>query len=155
MPAIDDDGVVLWESNVIVRYLAASRGRRDLLPVDPGSRARIESWMDWQASDFNNSWRGAFMGLVRRNPAHQDPVAIGRSAAAFNAMVAIVDTRLGETGAYVAGPAFTVADIAIGLSLHRWYSTPIERPGLAHVGRYYARLCERAGFRQYGRDGGP
>lgn len=155
VPAIDDGGVVLWESNVIVRYLCASRGRQDLLPVDPAARARIESWMDWQASDFNNSWRGAFMGLVRRNPAFRDPAAIERSATAFNAMMAIVDGRLGETGAHIAGPAFTAADIAIGLSVHRWYSTPIDRPRLTHVERYYAQLCERPGFRRYGRDGGP
>lgn len=155
VPAIDDGGTVLWESNVIVRYLAASRGRTDLLPGDPAARARVESWMDWQASDFNNSWRGAFMGLVRRNPAFRDPAAIDRSSAAFNAMVAIVDGRLAETGAYIAGSAFTVADIAIGLSIHRWYSTPIDRPRLDHVERYYGQLCERPGFRRHGRGGGP
>lgn len=155
VPAIDDAGTVLWESNVIVRYLAASRGRTDLLPVEPAARARIKSWMDWQASDFNNSWPIAFQGLVRRNPEYQDPVVIGRSTAAFSAFVAIVDGELGRTGGYVAGDAFTVADIAIGLSIHRWLSTPFDKPVLARVERYYERLCERPGFRRYGRDGGP
>ena len=36
VPVIDDDGRIIWESNVIVRYLAASRGRADLLPVQVG-----------------------------------------------------------------------------------------------------------------------
>lgn len=155
VPVIDDDGLVLWESNVIVRYLAASRGRLDLIPADPARRARIESWMDWQASDFNNSWRVAFQGLVRRNPDFQDPVAIARSAASFATMAAIVDAQLARTGAYIAGAGFTVADIAIGLSIHRWFATPIERPRLDHLDRYYDRLCSRPGFRRYGRDGGP
>ncbi len=31
VPVLDDGGVVVWESNVIVRYLASSRGRGDLL----------------------------------------------------------------------------------------------------------------------------
>ena len=155
VPVIDDDGVVLWESNVIVRYLAASRGRLDLVPADPARRARIESWMDWQASDFNNSWRVAFQGLVRRNPDFQDPVAIARSAASFAAMAAIVDAQLARTGAYIAGASFTVADVAIGLSIHRWFATPVERPRLENLDRYYDLLCSRPGFRRYGRDGGP
>ncbi len=76
IPVIDDDGVVVWESNTIVRYLAASRGRTDLLPTQPAARAHVEQWMDWQGSDFNNSWRVAFQGLVRKNPAFQDRDAI-------------------------------------------------------------------------------
>lgn len=155
VPSIDDDGVMLSESNAIVRYLAASRGRGDLLPPDPAARARVEMWMDWQASDFNNSWRVAFQGLVRKNPALQDPAAIERSMSAFSRMVGIVDAQLARSGGYICGPRFTVADIAIGLSIHRWRATPCERPALANVDDYYARLSERPGFRRYGRDGGP
>ena len=39
VPTIEDDGFVLWESNVIVRYLAASHGAGTLWPVDPRARA--------------------------------------------------------------------------------------------------------------------
>jgi len=155
VPVIDDDGTILWESNTIVRYLAASRARRDLLPDDPIQRARIEMWMDWQVSDFNNSWRVAFQGLVRQNPDHQDTGAIERSLSTFAGMVAIVEAHLAKTGDYICGPQFCVADISMGLSIHRWRSIPASKPGFAHVDRYYDRLCERAGFRQYGRDGGP
>lgn len=155
VPVIDDNGVVIWESNVIVRYLATSRGRIDLLPTDAAARAHIEQWMDWQASDFNNSWRIAFQGLVRRNPDFQDPAVIERSARVFSDMVGIVDRQLARTGAYIAGEMFTIADIAIGLSIHRWRSTPIQHPKLPNADRYYDLLLERPGFQKYGRDGGP
>jgi len=155
VPVVDDDGVIVWESNVIVRYLAASRGRFDLAPQEPARRARVESWMDWQGSDLNNSWRVAFQGLVRGNPDFQDRAAIARSAAEFSKLIAIIDAQLAETDAYICGDAFTVADIAIGLSICRWLATPIERPRLDRVARYYERLCTRSGFRRYGRDGGP
>ena len=155
IPVIDDDGTVVWESNVIVRYLAASRGRFDLLPSEPAPRARVEQWMDWQASDFNNSWRVCFQALVRRNPAFQDKAAIDASADLFNRMVGIIDAELAGTGGYIAGDNFTVADIAIGLSLHRWQSVPMPRPRYANVERYLGRLSERAGFGRYGRDSGP
>ena len=155
VPVIDDDGKVVWESNVIVRYLATSRGRTDLLPGEPAARARVEQWMDWQASDFNNSWRVCFQGLVRRNPAFQDKGAIDASVDLFNRMVGVVDAELGRTGAYIAGESFTVADIVIGLSLHRWQSVPMPRPQCTNVERYLVRLLERPGFARYGRDSGP
>lgn len=155
VPVIDDDGTVVWESNVIVRYLAARHDRADLLPSDPSQRAHVEQWMDWQASDFNNSWRVPFQALVRNNPDFQDAAAIEKSARLFSKMVGIIDAQLRRTGAYIAGEHFTVADIAIGLSIHRWRSTPITRPSYRHVDRYYDLLLERSGFRRYGRDGGP
>jgi glutathione S-transferase len=155
VPVIDDDGVVIWESNTIVRYLATSRGSTNLLPIQPAARARVEQWMDWQVSDFNNSWRGVFQGLVRKNPAFQDPVAIDVSMRQFSAMVGIVDAQLGRTGAFIAGDSFTAADIAIGLSLRRWHSIPLTLPRFLNVERYYERLLSRSGFQKYGRDSGP
>ncbi len=155
VPVIDDDGKIIWESNVIIRYLATSRGRTDLLPTELAARARVEQWMDWQASDFNNSWRVVFQALVRRNPAFHDEAAIAASADLFNRMVGIVDAELARTGGYIAGDRFTVADIAIGLSLHRWRSVPMPRPQYARVDQYAERLLQHSGFVRHGRDGGP
>jgi glutathione S-transferase len=155
VPVIDDGGNIVWESNTIARYLAASRGGGELLPTDPIRRAHIEMWMDWQASDFNNSWRVAFQGLVRKNPDYQAASAIEQSMVSFSRMVAIVDAQLARSGGYICGAQFSLADIPIGLSIQRWRSIPADKPRLNFVDQYYERLCERAGFRQYGRDGGP
>ena len=149
IPVIDDDGVVIWESNTIVRYLASSRGRADLLPTQPAARAQVEQWMDWQGSDFNNSWRVPFQGLVRKNPAFQDRAAIDASIVQLNAMVGIVDAQLGRTGGHIASDTFTVADIAIGLSLRRWKSIPMTHPSFPNVARYYELLSSRSGFKRY------
>jgi glutathione S-transferase len=155
VPVIDDGGVVVWESNVIVRYLATSRGRTDLAPSEPAARAHVEQWMDWQASDFNNSWRVPFQALVRHDPAFQDPAAIEASIELLNHLIGIIDTQLGRTGACIAGEHFTLADIVIGLSLQRWRSIPMSRPHYPNVERYHERLLQRVGFQRYGRDGGP
>lgn len=155
VPVIDDDGTIVWESNAIIRYLAGRQRRVDLLPTDPAARAQVEKWMDWQVSDFNNSWRVAFQGLVRMHPAHQDRTAIDDSIAAFSRMVAIVDGRLAASGGHICGAQFSLADIPIGLSIHRWYAIPAQKPRFIHVDRYYDRLCERPGFRLHGRNAGP
>jgi len=154
VPTLVDGDMVSWESNTILRYLSALHAPQ-LSGATPAEKTQVERWMDWQASEFNNSWRFAFQALVRKNPAFQDPVAIANSVQLFTVMVGIVDSQLGLTGAYMAGEQFTVADIPIGLAIHRWFSTPIPRPTFGNVDRYYQLLLDRSGFRRYGRDGGP
>jgi len=154
IPVLEDDGQIFWESNSIVRYLAAREGRTDLLPSAPAERAQVEKWMDWQVSDFNNTWRYVFQATVRKNPNFQDEKQIAASWEQFCANVQVLDRELARTGAYIAGQSFTCADIVIGLSIHRWKSIPLSRPDLPAVEAYYKLLCEREGFRVYGRDGG-
>ena len=146
VPVLVDGETVLWESNTICRYLAASARRTDLLPAGPAERARVEQWMDWQATELNTAWRWAFMGLVRKSPEHSDPSAIAASTRAWNEMMTLLDRQLDKTGAFVTGAELTVADIGLGLSTHRWLMTPIERPALPAVDAYYERLCARPAF---------
>jgi glutathione S-transferase len=155
VPVLRDGDFVLWESNSICRYLAAREGRVDLLPADPRGHAVVEHWMDWQATELNNAWRHAFMGLVRQSPAHSDAAAIAQSVAEFHRHMAMLDAQLQHTGAFATGPQFTLADVVLGLSVHRWHSIPMERPRLPAVAAYYERLTERPGFRLHGRNGMP
>jgi glutathione S-transferase len=148
VPVMVDGDVVLWESNTICRYLAASAGRDDLLPSAPSERARVEQWMDWQATELNSAWRYAFMGLVRQSESYADPEAIAASARAWNEMMMLLDRQLAATGAFAVGPKLTLADIVLGLSTHRWLMTPIGRPSLRAVEAYYARLSQRPAFVQ-------
>ncbi len=157
VPVIQDGDFVLWESNSIIRYLAAQYGGQALYPAEPTLRARVDQWMDWQATDLNRSWSYAFMALARQSPAHQDAASIAASCQAWALYMGILDTRLAQTGAYVAGEAFSLADIPIGLSVNRWFATPFgpahEKPTLPAVSAYYDRLAAREGYRLYGRNG--
>jgi glutathione S-transferase len=155
VPVIRDGAFVLWESNAICRYLASRHGRGDLLPTEIDRRALVEQWMDWQATELNNAWRYAFMALVRRSPAHEDPAAIEASVRSWNCHMSLLDAQLGRTGAFVTGSSFTLADIVLGLSVNRWLLTPLERPDLRCVAAYHDRLSAREGFLMHGRNGMP
>jgi len=155
VPVVLDAGQALWESNTICRYLAAKHGRTDLLPADPLARAQVEKWMDWQATEFNNSWRYAFMALMRRSPQHTDTNAIAASIADWNRHAAIVDAHLAATGGYMAGAAFTLADVVIGLSVQRWLAAPLHHPDLPALAAYVERLRAREGFLLHGCNGMP
>jgi glutathione S-transferase len=146
VPVVRDGDLVLWESNTICRWLAAEAGRTDLLPSAPRARADVERWMDWQAGDLNTAWRYAFMGLVRKSAEHQDGAAIATSVAAWNRLMTMLDAQLQRSSAFVIGDGFTLADIVLGLSTHRWLATPIERPALPTLQAWYGRLRGRAVF---------
>jgi glutathione S-transferase len=155
VPVLVDGDVVLWESNTICRYLAGREQRADLLPTAPAARARVEQWMDWQATELNSAWRYAFMSLVRLSPQHQDALALQTSVAEWNRLMALLDRQLESSDAFVTGAAFTLADIVLGLSAHRWRMTPMDRPSLPAVDTWLARLNEREGFRLHGNNGTP
>lgn len=146
--------LLLRESHAICRYLAARERRHDLLPdaaQAPAARAEVEQWMDWMATELNNAWRPAFMGLVRKSPAHQDPAAIAASTREWNRQMGFLELALRRTGAFVTAQGFTLADIVLGLATHRWIHTPIEHAELPAVRAYHERLSTRPAFLRHGR----
>ncbi|WP_179404381.1 glutathione S-transferase family protein [Burkholderia guangdongensis] len=149
IPVIQDGDFVLWESNTIIRYLANRHGGESLYPADPQSRARVDQWIDWQSAELNPSWVYAFLGLVRQSPAHGDPAEIERSIKSWTARMTTLNGQIEATGAFVAGKQFSLADIPVALSVHRWFCTPFERPALPAVSDYFARLAERPAFARY------
>lgn len=146
VPVIKDGDFVLWESNTICRYLAAKHGRADLLPIEFKARALVERWMDWMTTELTFAYRYAFVALVRKAPGHDDAGQIAQSVKNWNQQIGILDGQLKATGAYVAGDAFTLADVPVGLAVHRWLYSPIERTDYPAVSAYYERLRARPAF---------
>jgi glutathione S-transferase len=147
VPVLRDGDFVLWESAAIMRYLMDAYGPGDLMPGDPFTRALAEQWFAWQSTDLNGSWVYAVMALVRKLPGHDDAKRIGASLKAWTAKMRMLEARLAQTKAYVAGDAFSFADISMGLSVHRWFGGEFERPDLPAVAAYYERVKERPGAR--------
>ncbi|CAI8968709.1 glutathione S-transferase [Pseudomonas chlororaphis] len=155
VPVLIDDAGALWESNSICRYLTSKVAGQRLLPGEPRARALVEQWMDWQATELNPAWSYAFVALVRQNLDFQDPQRIAAGLRGWNAKMALLEQQLASTGAYVLGEQFSLADIVLGLSVHRWMMTPMERPDFPAVAAYYQRLSERPAFLLHGRNGIP
>ncbi|AWH35001.1 glutathione S-transferase N-terminal domain-containing protein [Stenotrophomonas sp. SAU14A_NAIMI4_8] len=148
VPVLREGDFVLWESNSICRYLAVRAGRDDLLPMQPQARARVEQWMDWQATDLNTAWRAVFMARVRGHADYPDDARAEASLVQWNGLMAMLDAQLAQH-AHVAGDAFTLADIVLGLSTQRWRCTPGDKPALANVAAWFERLRQQPGFAQH------
>ena len=149
VPVIRDGDFVLWESNSICRYLANKHPRAKLLPAEPEARALVEQWMDWQATELNTAWRYCFMALARKSPAHTDAAEIAKSTVEWNRLMSLLDAHFARGGQFVTGEFFTLADILLGLTTHRWLHTPMERPHLDALHGYYQRLSVRPAFRAH------
>jgi glutathione S-transferase len=154
IPTIEDGGLVLWESNTILRYLAAKhadapKARGTLLPADPARRADMERWMDWQLSVLAQPMSTMFWNLIRLPPEKRDAAAVEAARQKAAAAWDILDRHLAER-TYVGGANFTVGDIPVGIMAWRWLHLPIERPaGQAHLNAWIHRLLARPGYQKY------
>jgi glutathione S-transferase len=156
VPAVIDDGVVLRESNTIVRYLASKHNATTLYPTDPVRRADVEQWMDWANYETSISLRGAFLGGVLNEPPWNHPWFIEQGRRQITKEVGQLEAHLTSSGPYITGDAFTIGDIPIGLVVNRWFCLDnFEKPEYPAVARYYERLSTRPAYMRHVRNGLP
>jgi len=147
VPVIEEDGFVLYESNAIVRYLAARDSRGSLWPEDLRKRADADRWMEWQSTSFTPAMRDIFWQLIRTPAEKRDAAAIEASRAECEKLTAILDAHLGRHR-FLTEHGFTAADIVVGCATHRWLNLPTPREPRAHLERWYGELKSRPGSRQ-------
>ena len=146
---VEDDGFSVWESNTIIRYLARSYGTPGFYPDDVRRAAIGEQWMDWQLNSLNDAFTPMFHGLVREAPERRNAEIIEKSRANTQRHLAMVDRHL-QSSRYIAGDAFTVADIPVGIYAYRWYTFEgIARDSLPAFERWYAELQQRPAYRTH------
>jgi glutathione S-transferase len=143
VPVIEDGDFVLWESNAILRYLCAKHSFGDLYPEPLTERADADRWMDWQATELSPAMSKAFIQWIR-TPAHERDLAlIETSVQATLPLVRLLDEHLAGRS-FVCGSRMTMADMAMGCAVHRWFGLPIEQEPLPHLVAWYRRVRDRA-----------
>lgn len=148
VPMIEDGDFVLWESNAIVRYLAAQYGGESALyHRDPQARASADKWMDWTTSTLAGPFRPVFWGVLRTPAEQQDWVQINAAIKAVEKLLVIVDQAL-ASHPYLSGDEFGMGDIPLGCFAYAWFEMPIERAALPHLQAWYERLKQRPAFQK-------
>lgn len=146
VPTIDDDGMILWESNAIVRYLAAKHGLGTLSPDDHGAHADADRWMDWQQTTVLPFMTPIFWGLVRdasEYPRDRIEAAIATGIECWR----ILDDRL-EDRDWIMGDDFTMAEIPLGPMARRWFELVDDRPPMPAFEAWFERLKARPAFNE-------
>lgn len=140
VPSLVDGELTLWESNTILRYLAAKAGS-PLYPDDLAARARIEPWMDWLLASLNDTYVTIFK-LSKAGDAV--PEATGKTLAeALN----LLEGRLAGSP-WLAGEEMTIADICLAPIVHRCLGFPVALPALPALRAWHEKLAARPAFQK-------
>ncbi len=149
VPVIDDGGVIMWESNAIVRYLGAKYGKGTLWPEDPALRVQSDKWMDWCATIYWAAMRPVFWGLVRTPPEKRNLEEIESSRKKAVEALKILDAALAGSD-YISGKTLTIGDIPLGTISWRWFGIKdLERPAFPNVEAWFGRLSAREPFSKH------
>jgi glutathione S-transferase len=148
VPVIEDGGTIVWESNAVVRYLAAKYGAGGLWPEDAARRARADQWMDWLMTRIMPPMAPVFVGLIRTPPEQRDSAGIAAAGQIMTEAWQLLDAHLAATP-YVAGDGLSMADIPLGCACYRYYALDIAPPDMAHLLAWYERLQAREAFREH------
>lgn len=147
VPCLKDGDLILWESNAIVRYLARRYGQWPFAAADAEASASADKSMDWASLSFASPFRDLFWNLVRRPPEQRSESEIKRGEEQCARLMAMADNAL-STSPYLFGESLGIGDVPLGCIAYAWFSLPIERPALANLNGWYARLCERPAYKK-------
>jgi len=146
MPAIVDHDppgggapIALFESGAILIYLAEKTGR--FLPADLRGRHATLQWLMWQMGGLGPmaGQNGHFLLYAPE----RIPYALERYAKEVNRLYGVLDAQLARTGHYVAGDAYTIADMAIFPWIRTHKAQQVRLADFPQVERWYNGLFDR------------
>lgn len=147
VPVIRDGDVTMFESNAIVRYLAARFRAGVLRPAEHKSLAMAEQWMEWAQVNFAPLVSTLFVHRVRSLPENRNTAAADGAEKQAAVAVKIADAWLARHD-WFAGHDFSFGDIVMGALLWRYMGVPCEKPPMPHLMEWLESLQEREAFRR-------
>ena len=149
IPVMQDGDLTMFESQAILRYLAAAYGQDALWPAAPRLRAISDMWMDWVKSsvvpEFNYK---VFWQLVRTSALDRDGSVLRSGIDACALLMRIADDRIARHG-WLSGSSITLSDFAFGVQLYRYYTLDFWKAETPALDAYYARLVSRPGYARH------
>ena len=146
-PTIDDDGLVVWQSHSIVRYLAARYSDGVLHEPDPARRVLADRWMDWTISTFSQPFRDLTANALRAADGERDSAAVESALARCATLLPLAEAELAERP-FLSGERLGIGDFPLGTLRHEWFQIPTERPDFPAIATWYGRLLTRPAYRK-------
>lgn len=140
VPVIDDQGVVLADSNAILVYLAQKYGNGRWLPTDPVGAAKVQRWLSVAAGPIAFGPARARLITVFGAPYNAQEVI-----AYAHTWLKVIDQELGAT-AYLVGSEPTIADIAAYSYIAHAPEGNVSLDDYANIRVWLARIEALPGF---------
>jgi glutathione S-transferase len=149
LPAIDDDGFILWESLAVTLYLAKKHGR--LYPPTLEGEAKAWQWSLWAANEVERGVNIWSLHALRLPPEDRNPAVLADALKVLGPPFRVLDGALADRD-YLLGDAFTVADLNVAAVISRaiemdlsptprlagWLGRCLDRPAACDAGRLRA-----------------
>ena len=116
VPAIDDDGFVLWESMAINLYLAKKYGLGALYPTALHDEARCWQWSLWAITEIERHVLDAMFNRAILPEAERDTAAADQAEKELQHPLGVLDNAVSKS-AYLIADEFTVADLNVAAVL--------------------------------------
>lgn len=142
VPTIIDGDAVIWESNTILRYLAATH-KPELTGSTPAEKTYVERWMDWLLASLNTPYVAVFKDA--KKDAAERSADFAAQSADLVAQLKILEGHIAGKS-YFALDRLTLADIALAPIVKRCLDFPIERPDLPELTRWLKSIDARPAF---------
>ncbi len=149
MPALEDGGFKLWESNAMIQYLATKRPDAGMAGRDEQERADILRWQFWESTTwdpacailmFENFVKQLFMG---QGP---DPAEVEKGTAKFHTGARILDAQL-KGRRFICGDRISLADFSLSADLSAAKEAKLPLEPYAEIQRWIATMSETQGWR--------
>jgi glutathione S-transferase len=136
-----EDGEPISESNAILLYLAEGT---EFLPADARDRARVYSWLFFEQAEVIPGIAGLRFRLVTER-IRPDGREVERRRSVGDAELSILNDRL-EKSDYLAGSAYSIADIAVFAYVHVASEAGFELSDYPNVKEWIARVEGTRGY---------
>ncbi|RCS22610.1 glutathione S-transferase [Phyllobacterium salinisoli] len=140
VPLLDDDGLLIADSNAIMVYLAKKHGRTDWLPEEPAGAAAVQRWLSVAAGPI--AFGPAAARLITVFGARFDPDEVITRA---HAILQLIDMEFQERN-WIAGDRPTVADVALYSYIARAPEGNVDLSSHGNVRRWLDRVEGLPGF---------
>jgi glutathione S-transferase len=147
VPVLRDGDISMFESNAIVRYLAARYGEGSLRPREPGALAKAEQWMDWAQLNIGPPMVALFFQSVRTAPESRNKLVSQQATEQLHKLLPIADAALASSP-FLAGERLSFGDVPLGVMVWRLSCFEWQRPALPHIERWHAALKSRSPYRK-------
>ena len=149
VPVLKDGDVTMFESQAILRYLAAKHDATEMWPVDPVARAPVDQWMEWaKQNPFPVITYKVFWQMVRTSAADRNHNLIAEGTKELATLMPMAEAQIAKHG-WLAADRMTLADISFGTHLYRYFTVPFDRPDLPALAAYYEKLCARPAYAEH------
>ncbi len=125
VPAIDDDGFVLYESMAINLYLA-KKHKSALYPADPKHEALAWQWSLWETDRLDRQIVNYCRHTKDLPEAERKPEVAAEMWKEVVASFDVLEHALGKSE-WLAGPAFSVADLNVASALYRAHTLDLGK----------------------------